>query len=162
VRDGATIDGDTDLFVQGYDSLTATFLRNHIRSALRGASIESAHAVAAKIGNSFVYSHPTIAAMTEALSALVDAHDDGQASGRSVMAVRAMIDRYSDNIPEVTLKATPAQHEHVILLTGSTGGLGSQLLADALINPAVTKVYALNRPSASSIMARHEATFNDR
>lgn len=52
---------------------------------------------------------------------------------------------------------------HVVLLTGSTGGLGSYLLASLLNNKDVTVVYAFNRPSKTgTIKQRQRAAFEDR
>lgn len=52
---------------------------------------------------------------------------------------------------------------HVVLLTGSTGGLGSYLLASLLSHEDVVAVYAFNRPSSKSmIQHRQRAAFEDR
>lgn len=50
----------------------------------------------------------------------------------------------------------------VILLTGSTGGLGSQLLAQLITMPSVTRIYAFNRPSSKPSRQRHVEAFTDR
>jgi len=51
----------------------------------------------------------------------------------------------------------------VVLVTGTTGGLGSFLLAQLLENPVVERVYALNRPSAfASITERQRSAFVDK
>jgi thioester reductase-like protein len=53
---------------------------------------------------------------------------------------------------------------HVVVLTGSTGGLGSYLLASLLQFENVSAVYAFNRPSkgSSSIQRRQKSSFEDR
>ena len=50
----------------------------------------------------------------------------------------------------------------VILLTGSTGGLGSQILAQLVAVPSVTQIYAFNRPPQRSLYGRHLEAFTDR
>ena len=50
----------------------------------------------------------------------------------------------------------------VVLLTGSTGNLGSQVLDQLLRHPDISKVYALNRPSSASISDRHLDRFRDK
>lgn len=52
--------------------------------------------------------------------------------------------------------------EEVVLLTGSTGGLGSQLLAQLIELPNVSRIYALNRPGKKSSYDRHIDVFIDR
>lgn len=66
--------------------------------------------------------------------------------------------------PATTVNA-PSRGSHVVVLTGSTGGLGSYLLASLLQRADVSVVYAFNRPSktaASSIQRRQESGFEDR
>lgn len=52
----------------------------------------------------------------------------------------------------------------VFLVTGTTGGLGTNLLAQLLGSPDVEKVYALNRPGSSetTLLRRHKEAFVDR
>lgn len=49
----------------------------------------------------------------------------------------------------------------VVILTGSTGSLGSYILASLLVDPRVLKVYAFNRASSAS-SNRQLASFEDR
>lgn len=80
-----------------------------------------------------------------------------------VTAVHAMIERYTQDMASVHHINQPKPAQEVVLLTGSTGGLGSQLLVDLLEVEKVAKVYVLNRASArSSSLERHEHTFRDR
>lgn len=49
-----------------------------------------------------------------------------------------------------------------IVVTGTTGALGSYLLEELLINDAVGKIYALNRHSSSrTLLERQQAAFKD-
>jgi hypothetical protein len=55
--------------------------------------------------------------------------------------------------------------DHVVALTGSTGGLGSYMLASLLQREDVSVVYAFNRPSSGtplSIQRRQRSGFEDR
>jgi hypothetical protein len=160
IREGSTIAPDEDLFAQGFDSLSATFLRNHIIAALRGASDDTARAAAGQIGNGFVYAHPSVRELADALGTLVQPGVDGVTSSAED-AVRAMVDKYAKDMPAMNRESTQPDAS-VVLLTGSTGGLGSQLLATLLSASHVVKVFALNRPGKMSLKARHEATFRDR
>lgn len=53
----------------------------------------------------------------------------------------------------------------VVLLTGSTGALGSHILESLVLDPSIAKVYALNRRDmrgARSVYIRQSASFKDR
>lgn len=74
-----------------------------------------------------------------------------------------MIEKYSAGFVEPVASATFIPTEVVVLLTGSTGNLGAEILAALLRTDFVERVYALNRPSGTrSISERHEARFEDR
>jgi len=85
-------------------------------------------------------------------------------------AVEAMIKKYSCGVGEANAGSTSENNwpwtdttSHVVLLTGSTGALGSYLLASLLENHCVAVVYALNRSSEqSSVQQRQRAGFEDR
>lgn len=56
----------------------------------------------------------------------------------------------------------PIPAAETILLTGSTGGLGSYILAKLLEVPSVKRVFALNRAGSGSIKARQINMLQDR
>jgi hypothetical protein len=143
-------------------SLSATFLRNNILGALRRSSEPSVISAAQAFDNGFIYAHPTISAMTSAIVSLINPEEGIKAEDPTV-AIRAMIERYSADLPSVKQTDAPRPEKHVVLLTGSTRGLGSQLLATLLADERVERVYALNRPlSGKTSLARHAETFHDR
>ena len=104
---------------------------------------------------SFVYEHPTIERMATFLSkAVADPHAtqgvDLATRGRDL---QALVDKYTESFPvRITVNGTahPLSLVNVYLLTGTTGGLGSNMLAQLLQAPAVERIYAFNRPSKSS------------
>ncbi|KIK65753.1 hypothetical protein GYMLUDRAFT_240230 [Collybiopsis luxurians FD-317 M1] len=153
-----------DLFEHGLDSLSSTILRLHIVTALRKSGFP---APAAAISQNIIYSHPTIAQLTQVIAALVA--DPNGTKGASLEqtheeTIEEMISKYSEGLDAPLPKPveiTP-QKQHV-LLTGSTGNLGAQLLESLLVNDSVVRVYALNRPSTrASMLERHVARFQDK
>jgi hypothetical protein len=175
IRDGQALEKNVDLFEQGFDrygasvplaslsdlvlSLSATFLRNHIIGALRGSSESTS---AAKIDNGFVYAHPTISGMASVIVSFINP-DSGTAASDPTDDIRAMIAEYSQDLPQVAPLNTPQPERQVVLITGSTRGLGSQLLSSLITDDKVERVYALNRPlREQTSLARHEQTFRDR
>jgi thioester reductase-like protein len=82
-----------------------------------------------------------------------------------------MIEKYSVGFghsardSSTTLVNGRSRDDHVVVLTGSTGGLGSYMLASLLQRNDVSLIYAINRPSrdaSSSIQQRQKSGFADR
>ncbi|KAG6849167.1 hypothetical protein H0H93_010844 [Arthromyces matolae] len=84
----------------------------------------------------------------------------------SAAAIQAMIEQYSVGLKPVPAKVAPQalQGPLVVLLTGSTGNLGSEILLDLLKNDRVQHVYTFNRPSTrgDAIEDRQIKAFNER
>ena len=85
--------------------------------------------------------------------------------------IENMIEKYSVGFGQSARDASAItvngriRGDHVVVLTGSTGGLGSYLLASLLQREDVSVVYAFNRPSrgaAFSIQRRQKSSFEDR
>lgn len=60
-----------------------------------------------------------------------------------------MVAKYCANVP-TQKRALDATGDVVVLLTGSTGNIGSHILAHLLEDQRITKIYTLNRPSAGA------------
>ncbi|KAF7293886.1 Acetyl-CoA synthetase-like protein [Mycena chlorophos] len=153
------IDPQRDLFDQGFDSLNATFLRHRIVGALRGAGPDKA-GVAQQISQNIVYTYSSIGALARAVEGLVAGKQDGVVGDDARKAVEDMIAKYSASFAPARARSNSGKA--VILLTGSTGGLGSHILDILLRNDAVQRVYAFNRPGRTPISQRQEAGFADR
>ncbi|KAG8992459.1 hypothetical protein FRB94_013915 [Tulasnella sp. JGI-2019a] len=161
-RDEPPTDED-DLFQNGLDSLRATYLRNSLLTVLRSACGERI----ARFPPDFVFAHPTIRSLTSSISSLASASRDAE----SLMAeddlvlshINAMEDairKYTSNLPshrsDVITYPPPKHEQEVVLLTGSTGGLGSHLLEQLVQMDSVVKVYALNRKSSGISLAERQ------
>lgn len=138
-------------------SLHATFLRNRIIGALRASEDSRAKEAATHISPNFVFENNTLHAIAKTLATLVEqgAGPSGQASSEE--AIKAMIAKYSANLPQRASSQRKTLSEVVVLLTGSTGNLGSYALVALLREPNVRKVYTLNRPSADPIQRQKDA-----
>nr|GAT45908.1 acetyl-CoA synthetase-like protein [Mycena chlorophos] len=156
------INAEEDLFDQGFDSLNATFLRHRIVGALRTADKAK---IAQSVPQNIVYTHSSIAALASAIEGLVLGK---VVSGENPKAaIEAMIAKYTTNFQVASSGSVPVPAKvtsdgHVVLLTGSTGGLGSHILDLLLRNPSVLRVYAFNRRGGSLIADRQAAAFRDR
>ncbi|KZP33045.1 acetyl-CoA synthetase-like protein [Athelia psychrophila] len=143
ISSGAQVHAEVDLFEQGFDSLSATFLRNRIN---------------------FIFSHPSIKQLASQIAALVSGGEHGVGAYSSAAAIESMIERHSAGLGEHVAASRTTLTEAVVLVTGSTGGLGSFLLESLLNDPRVKKVYAYNRPGKSSatIHTRQRDAFADK
>src|ERR1700761_7853417 len=152
-----------DLFDQGFDSLNSTFLRHRIVGALKSVPDEKYKAAARNIPSNFVYAHPSIEELARAVSALVRG-DANSSDDAKRAAVEAMIARYSEGFDDPVIQTRMTAHSTgaVVLLTGSTGGLGSHILEILLSNPSVERVYAFNRSGKTTIDQRQQDAFADR
>lgn len=148
---------DMDLFAQGFDSLSATFLRNRIIGALRSSESPSAKQAASQVNQNIVFANPTIKQLANKLMSLVDPQAADASSHDPAAEMIDMIAKYSATL------ADPKEPKAVVLLTGSTGTLGTHLLFQLLRNENVAKVYAYNRKSsAASSSERQKAAFVDK
>ncbi|KAH0578471.1 hypothetical protein H2248_003619 [Termitomyces sp. 'cryptogamus'] len=167
VISGATVSPVTDLFQQGFDSLCATSLRLRIVNALRCSKDYKHREVAKNLSPNLVYSFPIVEDLAAFISSLIGPSDDsqGDVTSQGPAAMEAMITKYSSGF-DVPLppSQSSAPSSVVVLLTGSTGNLGSQILAKLLEDTHVEKVYAYNRPSKTgkkTLLQRHSEKFEE-
>ena len=134
-------------------SLSATFLRNRIIGGLRSSADANAQKAAFGVTQELVFSFPTIKQLATHIAALVlhgnVANVPDIASAKD--AINKMIDKYSVGLgAQLVVSKIQSTADVVVLLTGSTGSLGSYLLESLLSNADVRKVYAYNRSSRTS------------
>lgn len=149
-------------------SLSVTYLRNRLVNALRTSLDSKTRNVASRISLNIIFENPTIELLAARIASLVD--DSGASQNldpkqQHIAAINAMIEKYSTGLPRPangTVRNGTYPARAVVLLTGSTGGLGSFLLAQLIENPAVDRVYAFNRPSSTSSVERQKSAFVDR
>ncbi|KAJ6483120.1 putative aminoadipate reductase [Mycena sanguinolenta] len=157
---------ETDLFHQGFDSLSATFFRLRIIAGMRASKDPALRKAAPDISQSLVYSHPTISQLSAYLAGLISG-TSGETIGPTQL-IKSLVNKYTSGLSATALVPCVADFQ-TVLLTGSTGSLGSQILSSLLRDDRVVKVYALNRPATSghvagglSCLERHTVTFRDR
>lgn len=136
-------DGDvraeTDVFARGLDSNGVTITISRLKAALRNYGIPEDDLRGLNIG--FMYSATTAAALAAKLSAYLLGDDGGVNSVEALDGgVADILDRY------LPLAASPRVPRSVVL-TGTTGSLGTYLLAalQALPPTRIRRVFCLNR-----------------
>ncbi|OCH89652.1 acetyl-CoA synthetase-like protein [Obba rivulosa] len=151
---------DDDLFQNGCDSLQATYIRNAILKALRVSTNIPTH----KVPLNFVYSNPTICALSDFVWSLFTEQQPGNAEAQleaKAAAMRAMVEKYSKDFGHLVKPAQNGFHTddgETFLVTGTTGRLGCHLLSQLLQDPKVIRIFALNRgaPGSEAVLAQRQ------
>ncbi|KAF9067908.1 hypothetical protein BDP27DRAFT_1327979 [Rhodocollybia butyracea] len=158
-----SVNNSDDIFHHGFDSLCATILRLRLVSSLRATGNVL---VSRLISQNVIYNYPTITKLSQFIVGLIESKpgQNGVLVNSHEEEIESMISLYSKGLEApIPPNAGNAPTKVVVLLTGSTGNLGAQILADLLLNESVAEVYTLNRPSSKlSIKKRHQERFEDK
>jgi hypothetical protein len=122
---------DVDLFSVGLDSLLAFKTMGRVRSSLRTSTIDPT-----KLHPRILYVHPSVQKFSAALFSLAHPTMNGTTKPKSSQV------QLMNELRQKYYKRTNAAN---IVLTGSTGSLGSYLLESLLSEVNVDKIYCLNR-----------------
>jgi len=140
------LDPDTDFFSAGVDSMQVINAARLIRAGLEAEAIQvDASAMATRV----IYGNPTPRRLADYLFGVVkrggqDAVDGGEVHEED--AIKYLVEKYTQDIPHGHAnKPEPEDEGQTIIITGTTGGLGSYLLNIAAASPRVKKIICLNR-----------------
>lgn len=133
---------------------------------MRASALDAVRTSAANITQYIFYEFPVLAKLSEVLSVIVRAPNSlrvDEPQDRAA-AIEQLIAEY---VKGINIRHSPGTlfvpENAVVLITGSTGSIGSFLLADLLSSPLVHRVYALNRISnGDTSRSRQQAAFKDR
>ncbi|KAF4610126.1 hypothetical protein D9613_010407 [Agrocybe pediades] len=151
---------DVPLTAYGIDSLSASRISFLLRPFVEVTQIQL-------LGDISVSDIAASCQSDEAESSKAARTPKPTASRKKTDIMQDMLAKYSHDMKDVAelfphdnIKPAPGSAE-VVLVTGTTGTLGSNLLAKLLQDPAVSKVYAFNRPGASGETShvRHRTAF---
>lgn len=146
----STIGDDEDFIAHGLDSIQTLEITANLKRNLEGLTQASVSWVTPRI----IFRHSTLRGLsnivTEFLNDGSKPAGDSEASRSS--AVEDAVARYTKDLPErdpsTTIAPAEASSSNVtIAVLGSTGYVGSQLVASLLSNPLVSHIYCLDRSS---------------
>lgn len=187
---GTNVDVGVDLFQQGLDryahfelgcygarnidmakcacSLTATFLFRELKKSLGSSSALEYQQAARELVQETIFRNPTISQLSQLVIqpvATEAATLPEKTLEENMKSIQQFIQQY-DRTPNVQAPLAPRSPpmEHVVV-TGTTGGLGSHLLAQLLAHDRVERVWALNRKSSAisqSVEQRQLDSFKDK
>ncbi|CAE6460182.1 unnamed protein product [Rhizoctonia solani] len=168
---GRKLKAGDDLFQQGFDSLTATLLSGVLKQALSSSSDMKIQRVARQVTQQTLFNHPSILQLVNYLLRLTSGSTDSLSNTLEVESdtMGTMIARYTQgmntrlNDPAWSLlDSEPIEN---VVITGTTGSLGSHILAQLLTNDRVRQIWAINRPqkgSGAPVARRQRASFKDK
>lgn len=144
-----TLNPNTDFFTAGIDSMQVINASRLLRAGLEAAGVRvDASAIATRV----IYGHPTSNRLAEYLYSVVSKEGKDATTGEGQArqedhAMEALVEKYAgaDMPPKRTDKPPPADEDQVIVITGTTGALGSYMLSQASSCPRVKKIVCLNR-----------------
>ncbi|KAI0407921.1 hypothetical protein F4802DRAFT_605343 [Xylaria palmicola] len=135
------LEPDTDFFAIGIDSLQIMNVSRSLRASL---SLETT-VLSARV----IYRNPTPRRLAQyILRATIgsEAETGKREDNEDVKISKSLYEKYTHNlIPGKTVRPAAPNNNQTILLTGSTGGLGSYLLDQLVRSTAVKRVICLNR-----------------
>jgi thioester reductase-like protein/aryl carrier-like protein len=137
---GRHIDPDVNIFQCGFDSLKVMRLFRQIRTSMASQGLQSALPLAPKT----IYQNPTPAKLAAGLSGLMEQSPQPRKDSKSDDSMESILKNFQQKIED--LDETPK----TVVLTGSTGSLGSYILDRLLRNATVERVICLNRTGGTS------------
>ncbi|KAJ3569819.1 hypothetical protein NP233_g4796 [Leucocoprinus birnbaumii] len=153
---GRELQGDDDFFLSGCDSLKATWIRNNLLNILRSIDINTE-----EIPINFIYLYPTINRLSQYLSDTANGNKTDPTQ-ETIRRMNELVEKYSSDFKQHLPSHNTRSEKEVVLLTGSTGGLGSYVLEHLINDDGVARVYCLNRKGRKGSLERQEMAFVDR
>ncbi|KAH8881459.1 acetyl-CoA synthetase-like protein [Thozetella sp. PMI_491] len=133
---GTKLAPNDDFFAGGLDSLSVFKVLASLRAALQPV----AQVVEGSITASLVYSNPTIERLSKSLDRLVRSGSGTQEIDTTPELMGSLLDKYTSDLPD-----KPSNTGSTVILTGSTGSLGSYLLDALLEIRSIRRIFCLNR-----------------
>lgn len=128
---------DEDVFSKGMDSFAVATLAYRLKAALRKAGVTEEKLQSVDIR--LMYTETTISHMAAKLASLLSITNGYKAcNSQGTDELLNLLNKYENSVHN-------AFGKHTVVVTGSTGSLGSYLLATLLARSDVSKVICLNR-----------------
>lgn len=136
---------DDNLLVHGFDSLQVTRLSRQLSSSFTSSPIQ--------INPGMIYANPSITKLAHVLWTQIQGSGQGQQEidTTDLLRTKAVSQTIAKHMPSFTLSRHPKEY---IVLTGTTGAIGSYLLDALCKNNRVAKVWCLNRSNTEDAARR--------
>ncbi|GLA50743.1 putative NRPS-like protein biosynthetic cluster [Aspergillus niger] len=137
-----------DLYKLGLDSLQTIQVAKYLRSALHLCRDGAGSDV---LTTQMVYANPTVEKLAQLVLRLLNGDNATEISHPEKL--NTLIEKYTSDLPIqdfISRQTSSPPTKSTVILTGSTGSLGTYLLHTLLEDPSVAKVYCFNRSDAQS------------
>ncbi|KAH8689580.1 hypothetical protein BGW36DRAFT_352001 [Talaromyces proteolyticus] len=138
-----SLEPDMDLFQNGFDSLQAMNASKNLNAGLQNLK----PSCELKIAPRDIYSNPTPRLLSEYIYLRLNDGDYKNFAENETLDLEAMLEKQLKILPKAPGNKRPApfDQEQTVLLTGSTGSLGSYMLDQMESCNSVKKIFCLNR-----------------
>lgn len=135
-----------------HNSLGVVYLRSTIARALQRSGIKITFEA------SFVYDYPTAASLGKFISETVSGNRTfAETPDRRARQLASLLERYTAHFPQ-HFGTLPMPEKETVLVTGTTGSLGINVLKTLVSLESVQRVYAFNRKGPSGLNPRDRHT----
>ncbi|KAK3492004.1 uncharacterized protein B0T23DRAFT_404154 [Neurospora hispaniola] len=137
------LEADTDFFTAGVDSMQVITASRLIRAGLAAAGV---HIEASALATRVIYGNPTPKRLADYLLSIVNKDSNQGTLDNEHHVMEALVEKYTRDLPTPKQnKPAPADEGQVVVITGTTGGIGSYLIDICSSSPRVSKIICLNR-----------------
>lgn len=142
------LDVDSNFFSFGMDSLQVMNLSRRLRASCEATGLAN---LAASLIPRAIYDNPTPRRLSEFMLSVIGGESSGipqkeNDDEREIQVMETLYRRYTENlIQSKGPRPSASGRGQIVLLTGSTGTLGSHLLDQLVRSDAVDKIICLNR-----------------
>lgn len=142
------VEPTSDFFSIGLDSLKVISMAKMLQAGLEKSGIEFDPNI---VATRSIYSNPSVELLSSFIFRSISKSDgesdkEAEFNEQQIKAMEDIVAKYTQNLPERNdAQRDPNETDQTVILTGSTGSLGSYMLDQLINSPRVCKVYALNR-----------------
>ncbi len=142
---------EEDLYVLGLDSLKTVEIAGTLKAGILKAGIGASNV--SWLSTQTLYANPTIRRLSKSIHRRLSPHDMSEEEFAGLEEARitkmaSLVHKYTNDLPQVSPRIRNQLLEISklrVVLTGSTGSLGTHLLRSLLDDPIISKTYCLNR-----------------
>lgn len=135
---GRLVDPDTNIFDCGFDSLKATRMLRHIKNGMVTQGLQPP----SKLTSRTIYQNPSCSSLATALLTSMKRNTKPGTDTGNECEMSRLLDSFAREVESLAIAAPPLQ---TVILTGSTGSLGSYILDRLVRSDRVEQVICLNR-----------------
>jgi thioester reductase-like protein len=143
---------DEDLYGAGLDSLQTIHLARKLHTAIAARLPDST----TTINQQQIYANPTLSRLAQYVTDVVQGRRQASILPRSERIAK-MVKKYTSQLPRRCSLPIHFPDKSTVILTGSTGSLGTYLLHQLLTDSTIAKVYCFNR--SDEAQSRQRAIF---